>query len=132
MPDDLPPPVAKKIDPWEAYLLRAPVATMALNQWRYNRYNAAMLPMVFKQRFGMYHEPFPVEVPHPQHREYSSIETAKRKKIEAMREAKINNYRREISHNKPQRHIPDMIFRPRETLPNFNRIMRIRLPRGLM
>ena len=123
MPDLLPPAAQKPEELWTRYLSQTPVVTHGLNQWRYNRFNSVAL-FHFKQQFD-----YPVQVPHPQHKDYSSIETAKRERKEAMRTDRI----RRIRQMKPQRReLPDMIYEPNLTVPNYGHVMRIRLPRGLM
>jgi hypothetical protein len=117
MADQLPGPAQPSVqDQWNTFLNQQPAVSSDLNSWRYGIY-------ANRKTQNMY----PTPVPHPQHKEYSSIEMARKKQAQARIQELKNRPRPQ-----PKRQQHDMVFYPHTTEPNFNHVLRLRLPKGLM
>jgi hypothetical protein len=99
----LPPPAeAKATNEWDVYLNQTPAVSTNLNLYR----------------FGQYHpHPYgtqrPVPVPHPQNKQYSSIETAKRgqaKEESWWQRKQQENHRNDINRQKWIRPMSESAF----------------------
>jgi hypothetical protein len=83
----LPPPAEDQKRQWSTYLNSSPVYTSDLMKYRYGYLARTPLEssrnLINSQHMG-------VPVPHPQHKDYTAIETAKRNRAEAEQRARMN------------------------------------------
>jgi len=116
MADEILPTQSNTTNQWIQFFNQTPAVTPDVNSWRYNQ---DTLKQTSEQQY-------PTPVLHPQHKDYSSIETAKRR-MEAARIQKIRNRPRP----QPQRPVRDMVFYPQMNVPKYNSVLRLSIPKGL-
>jgi len=116
MADQLPGPAQPAAqDQWNTFLNQQPAVTGDLNAWRYGIY--ANRPTQSR---------YPTPVQHPQHKDYPSIEMAKKKQAQARIQELRNRPRPQ-----PKRPIRDMVFYPQMNVPKYNSVLRLSIPKGL-
>lgn len=125
MPFDLlPPPSLTKEQEWTTYLNQTQPSSHDLNPYRFGFYTHQHRQQGIRRA---------VPVPHPQSREYSSIETAKRKRAQAdwWANRKRQIHHEDIQHQRWIRPMSESQFQVhRPNIQNFNRVLKLRLPRG--
>lgn len=82
----LPPPAEETRRHWAAYLNSSPVYTADLMKYRYGYLSRTPLESSRNLINAQHVEP----VPHPQHKNYTAIEVAKRNRAEAEQRARMN------------------------------------------
>jgi hypothetical protein len=115
---DLPPPAqVSNQSQFDTLFSQYPAVTQSVDQWRTGHQRESSAPSMY-----------PTPVLHTEHPDYSSIEVAKRKQ----KAAQLQDIRkRQQPRPQPQTRTRNMVFQPAMAFPNYNSIMRLRLPRGL-
>jgi hypothetical protein len=119
---------------WKEHLTTNTAVAPGLAQWRAGQPPAVRLWEIRKV------ERYPTPTLHPGHRDYSSIETAKRKRDQAYAEAaqrEAYNRRFTTGHTRDGREFPILRINPpelpygRPSIRKFNQVLNLRLPREL-